>query len=173
MSELSKEFDNFTLYFIGDMDAGYNNWFMSEKEKHEIGQIFREAKWIKYYARLNNADILNLIRECHIGLLPTLGDTFGFSVLEMQSMGCPVITTNRMALPEINDGEKGWVINTKKIELRHGDDYGRYDNDTGICKNFSENRFSCGSRFHGSERRCRPGPAGISEIPCILLNRSQ
>jgi len=42
--------------------------------------------------------------------LPTYDDTYGFSVLESQAAGTPVISTNVDALPEINDDEVGWVI---------------------------------------------------------------
>ena len=38
----------------------------------------------------------------HIGLLPTYNDSYGYSVIEFFSYGCPVITTNILALPEIN-----------------------------------------------------------------------
>ena len=58
-----------------------------------------------------------------------MGDTFGFSVLEMQACGCPVITTDRQALPEINNDQCGWVIDTKDIPLLHGDDFAYYTRD--------------------------------------------
>lgn len=51
-----------------------------------------------------------MIKESHIGLLPTWADTFGYSVLEFQASGCPVITTNVRALPEINNPKLGWMI---------------------------------------------------------------
>jgi glycosyltransferase involved in cell wall biosynthesis len=35
----------------------------------------------------------------------------------MQANGCPVISTDVRALPEINDNEKGWIINVSKNEL--------------------------------------------------------
>lgn len=71
------------------------------------------AKWpggIVHHDRLPNAEVLALFRRTHVGLLPTWGDTYGFSVLEAQSAGCPVITTNLRALPEINTDERGWLI---------------------------------------------------------------
>ena len=56
------------------------------------------------------------MKKSHIGLLPTFGDTYGFSVLEMQACGCPVITSNIFALPEINNSEVGWVIDLDKYQ---------------------------------------------------------
>jgi glycosyltransferase involved in cell wall biosynthesis len=65
---------------------------------------------ITHYTKLPNKHVLELLINSHVGLLPTWGDSFGYSVLEAQAAGCPVITTNIRALPEINSDEIGWVI---------------------------------------------------------------
>jgi glycosyltransferase involved in cell wall biosynthesis len=81
-------------------------------------QIIREnGEWIKYFPRLSNPEVLRLMRESHIGLLPTYADTYGYSVLEFQASGCPVISTNVRALPEINSNENGWLIEVPKNRL--------------------------------------------------------
>jgi len=72
---------------------------------------------ITYKKFLSNKEVLNLFKNTHIGLLPTYADTYGYSVLEAQSYGCPVITTNIRALPEINNSDLGWVINVKKDDM--------------------------------------------------------
>ena len=72
---------------------------------------------ITWYPKLPNRQVIELMKKSHIGVLPTYADTFGFSVLEMQASGCPVITTNVRALPEINDEEKGWIINVPINQL--------------------------------------------------------
>ncbi|MDG5800656.1 glycosyltransferase, partial [Marinilabiliaceae bacterium ANBcel2] len=46
--------------------------------------------------------------------------TYGYFVLEAQSCGCPVITTNIRALPEINNNECGWIIDVPKDDLGNG-----------------------------------------------------
>ncbi|MGQ1892046.1 glycosyltransferase family 4 protein [Thermophagus sp. OGC60D27] len=65
---------------------------------------------ITHYPSLPNEKVLEIYKASHIGLLPTWADSFGYSVLEAQAAGCPCITTNIRALPEINDNETGWVI---------------------------------------------------------------
>ncbi|MBD2358957.1 glycosyltransferase family 4 protein [Tolypothrix sp. FACHB-123] len=72
--------------------------------------IQQNLDWINYYEQLPNKDVLELTKQCHVGLLPTYADTYGFSVLEFQAAGCPVITTNIRALPEVNDNDRGWMI---------------------------------------------------------------
>ena len=70
--------------------------------------------WITYYPQLPNNEVLDLMKKVHVGLLPTYADTYGYSVLEFQASGCPVITTDVRSLPEINDNDKGWIINVPK-----------------------------------------------------------
>lgn len=73
--------------------------------------------WLEYYEKLPNADVLELLKNADIGLLPTWADTYGLSVLEAQASGCPVISTDIRALPEINNNRIGWLIRVPKDEL--------------------------------------------------------
>jgi glycosyltransferase involved in cell wall biosynthesis len=57
------------------------------------------------------------MQSAHVGLLPTYADTYGYSVLEFQANGVPVITTDVRALGEINNNSAGWLINVPKNEL--------------------------------------------------------
>ncbi|MDI3521542.1 MAG: hypothetical protein PWR04_1530 [Anaerophaga sp.] len=66
---------------------------------------------ITHYPSLPNNEVLEIYKQSHIGLLPTWADSYGYSVLEAQAAGCPCITTDIRALPEINNDEIGWVIN--------------------------------------------------------------
>ncbi|HQV53110.1 MAG TPA: glycosyltransferase family 4 protein [Flavobacteriales bacterium] len=72
---------------------------------------------ITHHTSLPNPEVLELFRKTHIALLPTYADTYGYSALEAQSYGCPVISTNIRALPEINNSDIGWCIDVKKNEL--------------------------------------------------------
>lgn len=71
------------------------------------------AKWpqhIVHHERLENEAVLDLFRESHVALLPSIADTYGFAILEAQAAACPVISTDVRAMPEINDDKRGWVI---------------------------------------------------------------
>lgn len=76
---------------------------------------------IKHYPSLPNDQVLELMKETHVGILPTWGDSYGYSVLEAQAAGCPVITTDLRALPEINNNEIGWVIEVPKLKTKNAD----------------------------------------------------
>lgn len=109
------------LIIIGDLDNKHNyahhNYQDNDNFFREVEGIINENKAITHYKRMNNKDILSLIKNSHVGLLPTWADTFGYSVLEFQASGCPVITTNVRALNEINNNEIGWVIDINKNNL--------------------------------------------------------
>lgn len=76
--------------------------------------IAANSDWIRWQPSLPNERVLDLIAECDVGLLPSYAETYGYSVLEFQSMGLPVVTTDVRAFPEINDDEAGWLIQVPK-----------------------------------------------------------
>ncbi len=80
-------------------------------------KIADNADWIEYYSALPNADTLALMRTADVGMLPSYADTYGFSVLEAQASGLPVITTDIRALPEVNNPTVGWLIKVPKNAL--------------------------------------------------------
>ena len=79
--------------------------------------IAEKPHWLEYYQELPNNEVLELLKNADVGLLPTWADTYGLSVLEAQASGCPVITTDVRALPEINNNHVGWLIKVPKDEL--------------------------------------------------------
>jgi glycosyltransferase involved in cell wall biosynthesis len=87
---------------------------------HAMTEIEKNSAWIDYYKRLPNTEVLRLIRDAHVGLLPTYSESYGFIVLEYQASGCPVITTNVRALPEINNDHAGWLVDVPKNRLGVG-----------------------------------------------------
>ena len=94
------------------IDDGFTH--ITDKEKARYERMIAEKEWITHYPQLPNAQVLELCKKAHIGLLPSMADTYGYSVLEMQAGGCPVITTDIRAMPEINNDECGYVISVPK-----------------------------------------------------------
>ena len=95
--------------FRPDSTYGY-----SEKEQLELREYCNNQSWISVLQNIPNEDVLKLVKESDIGFLPTIQETFGYSVLEMQASGCPVVTTDVRALGETNDNLRGWQISVKK-----------------------------------------------------------
>src|SRR5262249_18051285 len=72
---------------------------------------------ILHCSGLPNSEVIKLLKQTHVGLLPTWAETYGYFVLEAQACGCPVISTDIRALPEINNAECGWLIKVPKYDL--------------------------------------------------------
>jgi glycosyltransferase involved in cell wall biosynthesis len=59
----------------------------------------------------NDPRLMDLYRESHLFVLPTLADCFGVASIEAMSTGLPVITTNVGGVPDIvEDGQQGFLI---------------------------------------------------------------
>lgn len=91
---------------------------VSEKEAENMKAFLKKIEWIDIHENLPNEEVIELIKKSHIGLLPTWSDTYGFSVLEMQAAGVPVITTDIRALTEINNNDCGWLIKLPQNRLK-------------------------------------------------------
>lgn len=106
------------LYIVSNLRYG-DHVTKSTHQDHEsaLNVIENNRDWIIHYPSLTNEGVIELMKRVDVGLLPTWGDTFGYSILEFQACGCPVITTDVRATPEINDQSCGWVIEVPKNEF--------------------------------------------------------
>lgn len=113
--EVRKDFQ-VEAFVIGDFEhVDYaSSWDVDSAD--EMQRLFAEnSHWLHHYGSMPNGEMLALAKTCHIGLLPTRDDTFGYSVLEFQACGLPCITTDIRALPEVNCGDIGWMVNVPKL----------------------------------------------------------
>jgi glycosyltransferase involved in cell wall biosynthesis len=56
---------------------------------------------VRYIGRISDAEKLCLLRQARLFAFPSITEGFGLPVLEAQSMGCPVLTSNTSALREV------------------------------------------------------------------------
>lgn len=114
LSKVRKVRDDFRATIITKTRNIHNYAFEQFQDtKEEIKSVLAIAEsskeWLNIYPHLPFNNILELLKKCDVGLLPTWADTYGYSVLEMQACGIPVISTNVRALRETN--QNGWMIN--------------------------------------------------------------
>lgn len=76
---------------------------------------------ISYFNSLSNDDVKKLLIDTDVALLPSIAETFGYFILEAQAAGCPVITSDIRAMPEINNETRGWLINICKVNSDEAD----------------------------------------------------
>lgn len=113
--DVRKDF-NIEAYLIGDYEhIDYASSWEVDSADEMYRTISQNANWLHHYSGMPNNDMLELAKTCHIGLLPTRDDTFGYSVLEFQACGVPCITTDIRALPEVNNDEIGYIVNVPKL----------------------------------------------------------
>lgn len=114
---VKKEYDfSLQLTLVGNiekLDKTFTHYTEAERDKAKV-IITENSDWITHFSYMENAELLEEMTRSQVGLLPTWSDTFGYSVLEFQAAGCPVISTDVRALPEINDNDRGWLIKLSK-----------------------------------------------------------
>jgi len=73
---------------------------------------------VTLFRQLPNDEVVDLLRRSHFTLLPTFGDTFGFTAIESMMSCTPVIATDQGALPEfIVDDENGILLDLETTEF--------------------------------------------------------
>ena len=115
--KLFRQNKNIKLTIVGRLS--YPNY--TEAQRNELRSVINaHPRQISWYEQLPNREVLELFKNANVGLLPTWADTYGYTVLEAQACGCPVITTDIGALPEINNDKCGWLIKVPKNKYGYG-----------------------------------------------------
>lgn len=91
-------------------DQDYEGTPPYDADPAEVRRRLEQHPGIKWVERLSHEEVLQSMQETHIGLLPTLADTFGYVVLEFMGLGVPTVVSNVQALPEFTDAESNWVV---------------------------------------------------------------
>jgi len=102
------ELDIISSFTTGDFVTRSN-----EESVQKANRIIEKHSAIRSHNKLENQEVMKMMKTSDVALLPSYDETFGYSVLEAQACGCPVISTNGAALSEINNEECGWLINLK------------------------------------------------------------
>lgn len=96
---------------LGDMkNHAFGEYKDTEEEIEEVNKKIKNNDSITLHHYIENNQLLEMMKTFDVGLLPTWADTYGYSVLEFQASGCPVVSTDVRALPEINNDSVGWMI---------------------------------------------------------------
>ena len=114
-NEVNKRKKMISLNIISSLKYGdYATKSTEQDYKKALFIIKKNYSWINHYNFLSNNMVLDIFKNSHVALLPSYDDSYGYSVLEAQSNGCPVITTDIRALSEINNNDIGWLIKVPK-----------------------------------------------------------
>ena len=115
-NKLRKKYD-FNLIIISRFLKENYATFETDSDINQMRELISSSDWIEYHSFLPNPEAMELLKRCHVALLPTWADSYGYTLLEFQAAGCPVISTNVRAMPEINNDSVGWMIDIPKNNL--------------------------------------------------------
>jgi len=118
----------------------------SKNEIREVGYVDEEEKW-------------KLLKGADVFLFPTLYEGFGIPVLEAQSVGVPVVTSNTSSLPEVA-GEGAVLVDPLSVESIAG----------GVQKLLSDEGLRNGIISKGRENIQRFSWEGCAKTLSVLLN---
>ena len=75
------------------------------------------TSWIRHISSSPNQEVRQLMYEHDALLLPTLDESLGWVIIEAALEGCPAVSTNIYAIPElVEDGVTGFLLDVPKNE---------------------------------------------------------
>lgn len=119
-----KQRHDFELHLITDIthksNYAFHDFQDTKEDMERVYSIIRESKdWLYLHEPMPYSDCVDMMKSSHVGLLTTWADTLGFSSLDMQAAGLPIITTNVRAQPEVNPC--GWMV---KLPVNYANEVG-------------------------------------------------
>jgi Glycosyltransferase len=114
LEQLNRLGYKFHLTVVSDVTLIDINYNITDADLSTVELVLdyfvQNHEWIEWKPNLPNDDVIAMLPNYHLGMLPSFAETYGYTVLEMQAAGIPVITTNVGAFPEINPENCGWQI---------------------------------------------------------------
>jgi glycosyltransferase involved in cell wall biosynthesis len=109
--QLRREGIDCRLTFIGRVDPTTYALAIQPGEYEQFIDRLENTAHLTWIPHAAKRQVVETLIDAHIGLLPTLDDSLGWSVIEMMAASVPVIATNIVALPElVDDGVTGLLI---------------------------------------------------------------
>jgi glycosyltransferase involved in cell wall biosynthesis len=98
--------------FVGDLDSfgDYASRTGRADRERAMSLLSKLSKNVRHFHHHSMFEVNALLRQADFYLLPTLADTYGYSVLEAQAHGAVCITTNVRSLPELVSEHTGICI---------------------------------------------------------------
>ena len=107
------------LHIISALNYGSRSYCdHTQGRRYETDLKLLSLENVVYHGKQPNQTVLSRFDESHLNLLPTLDDTYGYSVLEGFAGGTPAITSDVCALPEfVKPAQNGVLL---KLASRPG-----------------------------------------------------
>ena len=96
---------------------GFRDRNITEEIKARTKSLLENSKWVDHHGYLPNQQALALMKSAHVGMLPSFGESYGYSLLEAMASGCAVVTINMSPFTEFVNETLGWLVDIPKIHL--------------------------------------------------------
>lgn len=126
-----------TIHIVSKLLFGaYTDFADDNRYKNDLKLL--ELPNVVFHGQMDNTKVMELLQQCDFQYMPTVGDTFGYSILEGFSVGTPAIVTNTCAMPELvhhnqngylldvevnNESDIIWLRPAHDVAYRTSDDY--------------------------------------------------
>ncbi|MDD3182167.1 MAG: glycosyltransferase [Alphaproteobacteria bacterium] len=71
---------------------------------------------VRYLGEVPHEDVINILGRHHLFFLPTLGENFGFVILEALLAGCPILLSDKTPWQHIEEQGAGWTLPLDEVE---------------------------------------------------------
>ena len=134
---MTKKFDKFTFLFIGGYSfyakgglqtlAAFNHLVDSKVDADlivvggapdHVKMKYCDVDGLWFYSRLQRTVLLDLMSKCHCLVQPSVGDTYGMSLLEAKARGVPAIVVDSFAEAELVENNKSGIVLRPDMALR-------------------------------------------------------
>lgn len=68
------------------------------------------SEFTTFHAAVKPAELMEVFRENHFFILPTLNENFGHAIIEALANGCPVIISDQTPWNDLDEKGAGWVL---------------------------------------------------------------
>jgi glycosyltransferase involved in cell wall biosynthesis len=110
---LRRHGSNMRLNVVSSMQlCGWRDQFATPAVRREAMNILESTPGITYWKRLPAPDVMRLLQDSDIGVLPSYGETYGYSILEAMAHGCAAVVPGVSPFTEFVSDDSGILLET-------------------------------------------------------------